>query len=176
MKRNRRKGFTLIEIVVVLVIVAILAAAGIPSIYGYVQQARERANLALARSVYVAVTAAASEVNTTGATGYTEFTGTNDAAAPVDKIVDEVLAPEDYQILAKAQDTPTSGTGQIKTTINAAYAGKYIIYPNATNTRAIDKIVVRIDEFIYTIKKGVDTVDIQPATDYTPVDYVAPTP
>lgn len=39
-KRFNKKGFTLIEIIVVLVILAILAAIAVPSVLGYVEEAR----------------------------------------------------------------------------------------------------------------------------------------
>jgi type IV pilus assembly protein PilA len=58
---NGKKGFTLVEIIVVLVIIAILAAAGIPAMLGFINQARERANVATARMVYVAAQAVATQ-------------------------------------------------------------------------------------------------------------------
>ena len=39
-KINNRKGFTLVEIIVVLVILAILAAIAVPSVLGYVEEAK----------------------------------------------------------------------------------------------------------------------------------------
>ena len=39
-KVNNRKGFTLVEIIVVLVILAILAAIAVPSVLGYVEEAK----------------------------------------------------------------------------------------------------------------------------------------
>lgn len=42
MKRKNRKGFSLVELIVVLVIMAILIAALVPSLIGYIKQARER--------------------------------------------------------------------------------------------------------------------------------------
>ena len=59
MKNN--KGFTLVEIIVVLVILAILAAATIPSMLGFVDQAKAKAATAEARMVYVAAQAYATE-------------------------------------------------------------------------------------------------------------------
>lgn len=67
--RKSRKGFTLVEIIVVLVILAILAAFTIPSMIGFVGDARKKASIAQAREVYVAAQAAATEtVGTQGAT------------------------------------------------------------------------------------------------------------
>ena len=40
-KRFNKKGFTLIEIIVVLVILAILAAIAVPSVLGYVEEAKK---------------------------------------------------------------------------------------------------------------------------------------
>lgn len=53
MKNN--KGFTLVEIIVVLVILAILAAATIPSMLGFVNDAKKKANSAEVRAVYLAM-------------------------------------------------------------------------------------------------------------------------
>lgn len=61
--RKSRKGFTLVEIIVVLVILAILAAFTIPSMLGFVGDAKGKALIAEAREVYVAAQATATEFN-----------------------------------------------------------------------------------------------------------------
>ncbi|PKM60226.1 MAG: hypothetical protein CVU99_09225 [Firmicutes bacterium HGW-Firmicutes-4] len=61
--RKSRKGFTLVEIIVVLVILAILAAFTIPSMLGFIKEARGKALIAEAREVYVAAQATATEYN-----------------------------------------------------------------------------------------------------------------
>ncbi|MEG0841522.1 MAG: prepilin-type N-terminal cleavage/methylation domain-containing protein [Erysipelotrichaceae bacterium] len=48
------KGFTLVEIIVVLLIIAILAAIAIPTMIGYVDEAKESEYIAQARTAYVA--------------------------------------------------------------------------------------------------------------------------
>lgn len=56
-----KKGFTLVEIIVVLVVLAILAAFTIPTMLGFVADAKGKAYIAEAREVYVAAQAVATE-------------------------------------------------------------------------------------------------------------------
>lgn len=55
------KGFTLVELIVVLVILAILAAFTIPAMLGFVEDARGKAAIAEAREVYLAAQTVATE-------------------------------------------------------------------------------------------------------------------
>lgn len=52
--RKNKKGFTLIEIIVVLVIMGILLAIAVPAILGYVKQASDAKYLSQARGGYLA--------------------------------------------------------------------------------------------------------------------------
>ena len=54
LKKNRKKGFTLVELIVVLVILAILAALLIPALTGYIDKAKEKQVVAEARQIVMA--------------------------------------------------------------------------------------------------------------------------
>lgn len=65
-------GFTLVELIMVLVILAILAAFTIPAMLGFVEDAKGKAVIAEAREVYVAAQAAATEIGKNGNGGILE--------------------------------------------------------------------------------------------------------
>lgn len=73
--RKDRKGFTLVEIIVVLVILAILAAFTIPTMIGFVNDARDKAHIAEAREIYVAAQSIATEAYTTTGSDPTGLSG-----------------------------------------------------------------------------------------------------
>lgn len=53
-KKNKKKGFTLVELMIVVVIMVILAAAATPIFKGYLDRAKQARYLAECRSLYVA--------------------------------------------------------------------------------------------------------------------------
>ena len=54
MRENKKKGFTLVELIVVLVILAILAALLIPALTGYIDKARNKSVVAETRQAVMA--------------------------------------------------------------------------------------------------------------------------
>lgn len=54
LKNNKKKGFTLVELIVVLVILAILAALLIPALTGYIDKAKQKQIIAETRQVVMA--------------------------------------------------------------------------------------------------------------------------
>lgn len=61
LKDNKKKGFTLVELIVVLVILAILAALLIPALTGYINKAKEKSITAETRQVVMAAQTIADE-------------------------------------------------------------------------------------------------------------------
>lgn len=61
LKDNKKKGFTLVELIVVLVILAILAALLIPALTGYIRKAKEKSITAETRQVVMAAQTLADE-------------------------------------------------------------------------------------------------------------------
>jgi type IV pilus assembly protein PilA len=95
--RKSRKGFTLVEIIVVLVILAILAAFTIPTMIGFVNEAKGKARIAQAREIYVAAQAAATEIVATQ-------TATPALAADATPITGNVLGSRLSTTVAAAAD------------------------------------------------------------------------
>lgn len=58
---KNKKGFTLVEIIVVLLIIVILAAAALPTMVRYIDEAKGKADVAVARNVYIAAQMVTSE-------------------------------------------------------------------------------------------------------------------
>jgi prepilin-type N-terminal cleavage/methylation domain-containing protein len=63
MRKNNRKGFTIVELVIVIAVIAILSAVLIPTFAGVTNKAKESAALQEVRSAYTSYVADALEDN-----------------------------------------------------------------------------------------------------------------
>lgn len=80
-KKSNKKGFTLVEIIVVLVILTILAAIAVPSVLGYVNEAKEERYIQEAHSIYVVIQTEEAKLEALGETTPTYGKGTAAADA-----------------------------------------------------------------------------------------------
>lgn len=112
LKENKKKGFTLVELIVVLVILAILAALLIPALTGYIDKAKNKSIVAETRQAVMAAQTLADEKYAT-LTGAAEITlGTKDATG--DTIADDkksaTIAPKSITALSEVKGTIESMT------------------------------------------------------------------
>jgi len=140
--KKDNKGFTLVEIIVVLVILAVLAAFTIPTMLGFVNDARGKANLALAREVYVAAQAAA-----------TEAVATNPSVAEA--------TLEGNLSIATGKGVADLGNTTMKTMLTGGDipAGAFwAVDLNTTNKAKVDKVEFTIDKKKITVTPGAAAV------------------
>ncbi|MCL2003933.1 MAG: prepilin-type N-terminal cleavage/methylation domain-containing protein, partial [Oscillospiraceae bacterium] len=69
LRKNKNKGFTLVEIIVVLVIIAILMAALAPVVMGWITEARDTALMAEGRAALTAAQAISTDFAARGTAG-----------------------------------------------------------------------------------------------------------
>lgn len=126
LKKNRKKGFTLVELIVVLVILAILAALLIPALTGYIDKAKKKQVVAETRSCVMAAQTLADEEygkgNIDDSTLETKVTGT------------------DVQKLAESQGVPTGikfDAGKVSKLVYSS-GGKTCTYDPANESRNSD--------------------------------------
>lgn len=118
MKKNS-KGFTLVEIIVVLVILAVLAAFTIPTMLGFVNESKGKAMIAEAREVYVAAQATATEYEAKGVTVAVSELGSNAVSAAKAKTSTDAQVGEDSSLTMKnylATDVDISSSATEPTT------------------------------------------------------------
>lgn len=95
---SNKKGFTLVEVIVVLVILAILMAIAIPALTGYIDKANERNVLAEGYHIRNALQTTATMAYGDGATIAASYTGTSTVpgstetfTAAVDKLIGQAM-------------------------------------------------------------------------------------
>ena len=114
MKRNNKKGFTIVELVIVIAVIAILAAVLIPTFGGIVDKAKENAALQEAKTIMT---------NYTASIDYTEATPEESYVIAVLKDAKTSDPDDDVYYLF----TVTDGVLNDKPTTGAIPAATYIV-------------------------------------------------
>ena len=106
-KRNKKRGFTLIELIIVIAIIAILAAIAVPAFGQIRQKANVSADLGNARTIYSVVTAGVADESiilpSTSTMKYYSLTSVGETATGASSVFDlttstpGVGAPKTYQ-------------------------------------------------------------------------------
>lgn len=109
LKENRKKGFTLVELIVVLVILAILAALLIPALTGYIRKAKEKSITAETRQAVMAAQTLVDEEYgkldlTAGKDQITIGTDSTKVTITIDKIAELAEVPADNIKSVEAYD------------------------------------------------------------------------
>lgn len=115
-KMKNKKGFTLVELIVALVILAILAALLIPALTGYIDKANKEKVVAECRSVAMAAQTTASEYYGLNK-GLDNATNQGTAITQIDKLAEVPTTTTNGTTKSNWHYTITVGTGYVVTEV-----------------------------------------------------------
>ena len=101
-KAKNKKGFTLIEIIVVLVILGISAAIAVPAVMGYIDDAKESKYVAEAHSIYIVIQTEEARAKATAADDIT-YESIEKEAIKKTSLEDVTIAPTPTNVTPKEE-------------------------------------------------------------------------
>lgn len=131
-KKNSQKGFTLVELVVVLVILAILTAIMVPALTGWIEKAKEKQVSLDARSVYLAAQTLASEEYAKAPTPTTRSFTRED-------MLTLATVTDDSQAIVVYYGSNTGGSKEFFTVIGLKYTSGSVVFDigNVTGSNSV---------------------------------------
>lgn len=143
-ENKKKKGFTLIELIIVIAIIAILAAIAIPNFLGIQRKSKIKADIASAKTIYDATSAAIAE----GAINVDTLTGSNETIVlnPKSKATTDTgkAIEARLQTIPDGKYTPGNFTVIISKEANSVKPkievkiGELEVYPNGQNVYDIN--------------------------------------
>ena len=142
-QNKKKKGFTLIELIIVIAIIAILAAIAIPNFLSIQRKSKVKADVASAKNIYDVTSALVADNKITSDCAY---------------VLDPSVAEDNRDIVEKAMQTiPTSKS------IKGDYFKVVVTGVTNDSTKGVDAQAPKIS--VYLIKKGQDNGDTPNITD-----------
>lgn len=135
-KNNKKKGFTLVELIVVLVILAILAALLIPALTGYIKKAKDKQIIAETRQTVMAAQTIIDELYGTEELGAT-ISITTDTTGAKSSITSGAISLATKEVYELAEVTPAADGGITEIEVDGNAKITKLVYANG-NTCTYD--------------------------------------
>ena len=168
MKNSNKKGFTLVELVVVIAIIGVLAAILVPSMMGYVKKSRLKTANGNAKTAYNTAAGALADLETSGIQVNSLAISNKDCTkggtpADIDTITDEAGGQAYVEEVVKQALGANGGDGGWVSVIGDTKAND--VWYAAWHRKESDKLVGRYPEAPSTVDKAekIDIANPKPA-------------